>query len=388
MRRGARHPGCSFQAGGRYIPADICDVRGTGARALEFERLHGGLRSQRHVRVDQARVQLTGELLFLGCVADATHFRELRVHRARKRFVRQQAVNAVDHFVVHRRSGTERSAFGGFDHAIEHFLDDARVQVTHVVIGLREVGHDIGGRAAARDHVVDSRIGRHMLAHHVDHVVHRLDGVERGASAVRRTGCVRGNPVEAEFHRLVGERLVEPGGIDVGSVPVQNGAHIAEEARAYHVDLAAAAFFRGRAVEPDRAGRAALLQPVLECDCRGNAGRAKEMMTAGMSGEFACNRLAQRRRVLRDTGQRIVFGKDADHGVAFAPARDECGRHAGNTRIHLESRRGQLLLQQGGTLRFLVADFGPVPDRLGDFGIVLGTTGQELADCVIGLRGC
>src|SRR5262245_28064394 len=51
-----------------------------------------------------------------------------------------------------------------------------------LIFHLGVVGHDVRGDTALSDHVVDARLLRHVLPHHVDHVVHRLDRVERPLS--------------------------------------------------------------------------------------------------------------------------------------------------------------------------------------------------------------
>ena len=63
----------------------------------------------------------------------------------------------------------------------ENRLELLHVRVSRGVVHLGARRHDVGRVAALRDDVVDARLLRDVLAHHVHHVVHRLHAVERRA---------------------------------------------------------------------------------------------------------------------------------------------------------------------------------------------------------------
>jgi hypothetical protein len=275
----------------------------------------------------------------------------------------------------------------GLHQAVEDGFDDFRVDVPHVVIGLGEVRHDVRRGAAARDDVVHAGIRRDVLAHHVRHVVHGLDGVERGAALLGRAGGVRREAVEAELRGLVGERTVDACEVHVRGVPMHDRVHVVEEPGANHVHLAGTPFFRGRSIETDSARRAALLEPVGERNRRRNGGRPEQVVAAGMPGLLALDRLSIGHRVLVDAGKRVEFGEDPDHRLSAAGARDERGRDAGDTGLDLEARARQFLLEQRRALRFLVADFRPIPDRMRDLGVARLAGSKELPQAVAGIGG-
>ena len=67
---------------------------------------------------------------------------------------------------------------GGFD-AFPDLSHHGRFRVSHVVENLGEIRHDIGGEAARCNHIVNARLLRDVLAHHIDHVIHRLHTIQR-----------------------------------------------------------------------------------------------------------------------------------------------------------------------------------------------------------------
>ena len=68
--------------------------------------------------------------------------------------------------------------------------------------------------------------------------------------------------------------------------------------------------------------------------------------------------------LLRQAGQGVVLGQDADHRLARAVAGDERRRHAGDARLHVEAGRLELLDQQGAGTPLLQAHLGELPDGL------------------------
>ena len=201
-----------------------------------------------------------------------------------------------------------------------------------------------------------------------------------------RPGGVGGNTAEAELRGLDGQRLVDAAEVHVRGMPVQHGVDVVEETRAHHVDLARSAFFRRRAVDADGSRRAAALQPVRDRDAGRDRGGAEQVMAAGVTGVLARDRRTVCHGVLVDAWQRVELGEQADHRLAAAGGRDEGRRDPGDAGLDLEPGLLQLLLQERGALRLLVADFRPVPDRFRDLGVARGTAGEELAHPVARVR--
>src|SRR5690606_13589230 len=95
-----------------------------------------------------------------------------------------------------------------------------------------------------------------------------------------------------------------------------------------------------------------------------------EVVAARMAGDRVLRLAALGYRLLHDAGQRVELGEDADHRSAAAVLRDERGRHAGDARLDLETRRTELCLQQRAAFVLLKAHLGKLPDPLRDLGVV------------------
>ena len=99
--------------------------------------------------------------------------------------------------------------FAAFDDALPDAVEHPHVGVAGVVVDLREVGHDVRRRAAVGDDVVDARLLRHVLAHHVHHVSMASTASSAERPLLGRGGGVRGDAVEAELAALMFARLVD-----------------------------------------------------------------------------------------------------------------------------------------------------------------------------------
>jgi hypothetical protein len=135
-----------------------------------------------------------------------------------------------------------------------------------------------------------------------------------------------------------------------------------EHALAQHVGLADTGFFGGRAIELDRAARGTRFDRALRRDGGCRAGGAEHAVAAAVSGRCPGSFLAFGRRILRQPGQRVVLGEDANRRPSAPIGGDERRRHAGNAFLH----RKAVLLQDGDErLRrsgFLQARFRVGPD--------------------------
>src|SRR6266849_5143284 len=151
-------------------------------------------------------------------------------------------------------------------------------------------------------------------------------------------------------------------------MPVQRGIYILEQPGAHHIDLAAAAFFGRRPVDPNLAFRAGRLEPALDRDGSSDRPAAEQMMPAGVPGDLIGYGLAVRIGGLRHAGQRVHLGEDGDDRTAArASARHERGRNSGDPRLDREPRVVEFVLKQRRGLGLLVSEFRRGPDLERDF---------------------
>ena len=218
--------------------------------------------------------------------------------------------------------------FGGVDDALPDAVEDAHVRLAGVVVDLGEIGHDVRRAAAAGDDVVDARLLRHVLAHHVDHVVHRFDRVERRAAAVGRRGGVRRDAAKAELAGDVGGRARRARLVAIARMPRHDGVHVLEQARREPCRPCPSRLLQPacRSSGSCPAWRVAS-QPVLHRDGGGQRAGAEQVVAAAVAGAVLDERLARAGlRLLRQAGQRVELADDADDRLAGSPRRDKCGR--------------------------------------------------------------
>ena len=149
-----------------------------------------------------------------------------------------------------------------------------------------EVGNDVGGDAALGDDVVDARLLGDMLAQHVDGVECEFDGVERRPPGVWRGSRVGWPSSKCDAGGDIGQPGVVVSRIEVSRMPREDHIDVAEQAGADHEDLAAAAFFRGRAVEADGAIQSPCLHLLFRRHRRQRRGGAEKVVAAPMPGRI------------------------------------------------------------------------------------------------------
>ncbi len=281
-------------------------------------------RNRGKIVAHQRRAQLLGERGLFRRPHRRADAAQIGIHHAPQHVVGQDAVIAADDFKIDLGPGAECSTLRRLLDALEHRRNHARIGMAHDVIGFGKFRHDVGRRAAVGDDVMDARLLRHVLAQIIDHHVHHFDAVERGAAAVWRGGGVRRLAVEAKLGADIGEVLILRRRIRIAGMPVERDVYVFEQSRLHHVVLAAAAFFGRRAIDAQLTLGAGLFQPFLHRDCGGDRARAEQIVAAGVTGDHPWNRLAFRRRGLREPRQRIHFGENGDHRAILAScARDE-----------------------------------------------------------------
>ena len=151
-----------------------------------------------------------------------------------------------------------------------------------------------------------------MLTHHVDHVVHRLDAVERRTSTPWRTSRMGRLTVEAELARLVGERRRGTGTVLRPRVPMQHDVHVVHETGPDHIDLPRAPFLCRGPIDADRSWRPRLVQPLLHRERGRNRAGPEQVMAARVTRDLAWDRVALRGTTLVDARQGVVLTHDPD----------------------------------------------------------------------------
>ena len=200
------HPGRRRHLHGRHAPAHVAHVGRCRANpACGAMHLIGRCRSAAACRSSVLRI-VSANARSSGVYSKPPTLSRCCVHDRREVAVRQDVPDRAGESELHLGVGAERGAAGGVGDALPDAVEHAHVVVARVVVDLGEIGHDVGRAAAVGDHVVDARIGRNVLAHQVDHGVHRFDAVERRAAAVRRARRVRRHAAEAELGGDVGQR--------------------------------------------------------------------------------------------------------------------------------------------------------------------------------------
>ena len=383
VRGRARHPGGGAEAGCGHSPADVAHVRGAHLLA-ELERADVPGRRQRTQLAEQRLADRFGELPLRGVVFDAAEGRQLGVDDLGQNVVAQQRKVAVHHLVLHARAGSKRGTLGSGDEALEQRLDHLRARMAHVVVDLGELRHDVGRSAAVGDDVVHAGVGGHVLAHQIGHVVHRFGAVERRTPAFRGRGGVGGCAVEAKAPGLVAGAALRHRGVVVAGVPVQHHVHVVEQAGAGHVHLAGTALFRRCSVDAHRARRIAGLQPVRNRDSRDRRCAAEQVVAAGMAGSALDQRLSIRQRRLRQAGQRVELGEDADDRRASAAAGHEGRGQVGDASFHCEAVVLQVAAQERRAAGLQVAELRML-EQLGSQCDGVGTARLHLLDGI--LRG-
>ena len=97
----------------------------------------------------------------------------------------------MDDLVVHGCAGAKGGAFSRPDDAREDFQEHRGAGISHIVVDLSKIRHDIGCQTTVGDHVVYACFLRHMSPHHVDHQIHGFHAIKCAATAVWCTRSMR-----------------------------------------------------------------------------------------------------------------------------------------------------------------------------------------------------
>src|SRR5262249_61121488 len=106
-------------------------------------------------------------------------------------------------------------------------------------------------RATVGDHIVDSYVLRNMLAHIINHKVHRFYAIEGGTATIGSNRRVGGLAMKTKLCPGVRQIAILGGILCIAAMPIQRHVHVVEKSGANHVDLAASAFFCRCAIDAD-----------------------------------------------------------------------------------------------------------------------------------------
>ena len=357
----AGHEAGGTEVARRHHPAHVAHVGGTVALACSGGAdLCGAVERRR--RSLEGLTQRLGELTLLGAVLHASHVAKVPGDELRQRFVGQDRMTAVDELDLEPRLRRQRARLGALQRPRPDAVENLHVRVSGVDVSLREVRHDVGGRAAVRDDVVDPRLLRDVLAEELQPVRGQRHRVERGAAVGGRARGVGRLAIVAELAGDVPQIALEGGGIVRTRMPHEDRVAVGEDAGADHVDLAPAALLGRTTVETDRAGEVVARQELLDGDRREGGSGAEEVVTAAMARLALDARLPLRHDLLGECRQRVVLPKDADDRLAPAPGRTEARGHPADPALDLEARGAQVGLEDLDAADLFIADLGDLPD--------------------------
>jgi len=171
---------------------------------------------------------------------------------------------------------------------------------------------------------------------------------------------------------------------------VQDYVDIFEQPRAHHEDLARAAFFGGRAVIAQCARDVIRLHIFLHGHRSKSRPGSEQVVPAPVTRRVRNNGLTLRERLLRESGQRVELTQDSNNRLAMPIAGDKGSGLAGHAGFHREACPFELALEQRGTLVFVIAELGIIPELFGDLLEVRSILVDELRDLLvcIGYRLC
>ena len=362
-----------MEVAGGNDPTDVADVGG-GVDEVAAGRLDVAFGAEGEVlgEVDDPLAEGFSEGAFLGRIVNPAGGAEIAVEEGDEGGRMDHVGVAGGDLEVHGGAGGEGAGLGGVQDPLPDGFELALVGVAGDQAEFGGFGDDVGGVAAFGDDVVDPGLLRDVLAEEVEGVGHELDAVEGGASGVGGGCGVGGSSGEAEAAGDVGEPGVVVGFIAVEGVPGEDDGGILEGVGADHVDLAAAAFLGGGAVEADGAGCLGGFEMVFDGDCGERGGGAEEVVAAAMAGSAVDAGLALGDVLLGESGEGVVLADDADNGGSGAPFGDEGGRDAGDVFGDAEAVGFEFVAKQGGAFELLVAGFRVFPDLAGDLAEAFG----------------
>ena len=225
-------------------------------------------------------------------------------------------------------------ALGGRLEAAPHLLEVDLVERAQVEVGGGVLGNDVGLLAADRDDAVDPRVRAELLAHRVERVEEPDDRVQR-VDAPPRPGRRVGGLAEVLDLGLHEPERRPPDLRPAARVDHHRGVDVAEDAGVQELDLARAAFLRGRPHHRD---------PAREGEARpGEARRDDGERRAGAGARRRDDVVAAR---VADAGERVVLGHHRDRRAV--PGSGHLGAKRGRQAAHAALDAASLALEELG----------------------------------------
>src|SRR5581483_1303375 len=145
-------------------------------------------------------------------------------------------------------------------------------------------------------------------------------------------------------------------------VPRDRGVEVVEQPGARHVHLADQQFLGWAAVDAQAPFDPRLLERLLGGEPGERAGRAEHGVAAAVAVAARDERVLGGLRLLREAGQRVVLGEDADDRAALTPLGDEGGRHVRDAALDAEAVPLEQVGQPLGGARLEQARLRVAPD--------------------------
>ena len=242
--------------------------------------------------------------------------------------------------------------------ALGHLVADVPQLLDVRLIGLAEIEpdagiarHHVGLIAAVGDHLVRALRQPQVLATVVPAHAHQLHGVERRASAPRRTGAVRRLALEGVLHRHEPVAAgVAPRDIQVvADVREQVHVHVLEHPIANEPRLRRHQFLGHTRPEHQRARQLVALHDLLHRNRRDDVERHAGVVAFAVARRAFDDRIVIRHAgLLRRLRNAVDVGAQRDHGLARSP----CGHpRRGNARLAARDREAVLFEDTGQVLR-------------------------------------
>ena len=133
--------------------------------------------------------------------------------------------------------------------------------MAHVVIDLGGFRNDVGRGAAVGNDVVNAAVGWHVLAHQIDHEVHRFDTIQGGSASFGCRRSMGSDAVKRETGGFVGGAAGGRRIIAAARMPVEHNIHIIKCPGPGEVHLARSTFFGGCAIDADGASSTGCFEP-------------------------------------------------------------------------------------------------------------------------------
>ena len=194
-------------------------------------------------------------------------------------------------------------------------------------------------------------------------MLEQFQRIEGAAAEPRRRSGVRCLAEELYFRG--GQRQPGPVGdlVLVVGVPGQDDIGVLESAGHDHEGLADQDLLGGRSEDLDGAGQLLRDARLVRGDSGGDSGGSEQVVPAAVPRRIGRARILFRLAgLLREAGERVVLGEDADDGRAGTGGGHECRRHPADVARDFEVLLLEQVRHHSRGLRLLQGGLGELPD--------------------------